>query len=85
MHKHLPVVRTDTALTVGAPMASARTACPQCHGSGVVDLMDLLYSPQVDYLRCSSCGCWWTVPKNKDGPATRCSFGTPANPKMAGA
>ena len=36
------------------PMSSARTACPECSGSGpnVVDLADLLYSPRFDYFRC---------------------------------
>ena len=34
-------------------MPSARTQCPACQDDAhVVDLRDLLYSPQVDYFRC---------------------------------
>ena len=50
-------------------MVSARTTCPQCHGSSIVDLADLLFSRTVDFFRCSSCGCWWSVLKGQDGPA----------------
>jgi hypothetical protein len=61
-------------------MDSARTQCPDCGGVGpnVVDLVDLLYSPRVDYFRCRACGCWWLIPKGEDGPATRAVFGKPA-------
>jgi hypothetical protein len=48
-----------------------RTVCPTCSAVDVVDLADLLYSATVDYFRCRSCGCWWTVPKGVDQPATR--------------
>ena len=52
-------------------MPSARTQCPQCNRSEVVDLADLLYSARVDYFRCHACSGWWSVPKGADGPATR--------------
>ena len=53
-------------------MPSARTQCPGCQDEAqVVDLRDLLYSPQVDYFRCRACGCWWIVSKGEDWPATR--------------
>jgi hypothetical protein len=67
-------------------MVSARTQCPECHGPEVVDLADLLYSANVDYFRCRSCGCWWMVPKGTDDPATHLIFGhaTPEKAKKAG-
>jgi len=60
-------------------MSSARTACPECGGNGpnVVDLADLLFSPQFDYFRCRACGCWWMVPKDADEPATCVVLGNP--------
>jgi hypothetical protein len=56
-------------------MPSGRTTCPDCGGSPVVDLADLLYSPRADYFRCRACGCWWLIPKGADEPATRIIFG----------
>jgi hypothetical protein len=58
---------------------SARTTCPECGGNGpnVVDLADLLFSPQSDYFRCRACGGWWMVPKHADGPAMRIVLGNP--------
>ena len=59
-------------------MSSARTQCPDCGGSAVVDLQDLLYSPRVDFFRCRSCLCWWMITKGEDEPATRVVFGNTA-------
>jgi hypothetical protein len=59
-------------------MSSARTQCPECGGSAVVDLQDLLYSQRVDFFRCRSCLCWWMVPKGEDEPATRIVLGNTA-------
>jgi len=56
-------------------MLSAREQCPECYGSAVIDLRDILYSSRVDYYRCPACGCWWMVRKGQDGPATRAIFG----------
>jgi len=57
-------------------MPSARTQCPACQDDAhIVDLRDLLYSPQVDYFRCRACGCWWIVSKGEDWPATRLVLG----------
>ena len=56
-------------------MGSARARCPECNGTEVVDLQDLLYSARVDFFRCPACGCWWMAPKGEDGPATRAIFG----------
>ena len=58
-------------------MSSARTQCPECDGSNVLDLADLLYSSGVDYFRCRACGCWWMVPKGAEEPATRIVLGNP--------
>jgi hypothetical protein len=68
-------------------MGSARTECPECDGSNVADLRDLLHSPRVDYFRCRTCGCWWMVPKYAEEPATRIVLGNPnsaVNAKKAG-
>lgn len=64
-------------------MASARTACPECKGPNVLDVQELLYSRQVDFFRCLSCGCWWMVPKGQDEPATRMILGNPNSPALA--
>jgi hypothetical protein len=56
-------------------MASARTECPECGKSTVVDLFPLLISPRVEYFRCDSCFGWWMVPKGEDGPVTRILLG----------
>jgi len=49
---------------------SPRTTCPECDlDECVIDLGDLLYSPRVDYFRCTGCGCWWMVLKGADEPA----------------
>lgn len=55
--------------------ATARTHCPECRASQVLDLNQILYSSRADYFRCRACDCWWIVPKGKDGPATRMKFG----------
>ena len=34
---------------------SARTQCPRCHGQHVINLQDLLFSPEVDFFRCTDC------------------------------
>jgi len=60
-------------------MASARTQCPECDASSVVDLQDILYSVRVDFFRCRSCLCWWMVPKSADEPATRIVLGETAS------
>jgi len=66
--------RTPDMISMGV----ARTVCPECNGRhDVVDLADLLYSPRVDYYRCSACGCWWMVPKGSEAPATRIVIGIP--------
>jgi len=62
--------RTDSA-------ASARTNCPQCGTTEVVDLRDTLHSARADYFRCRVCECWWFVPAGQNGPATRVIFGDP--------
>jgi hypothetical protein len=56
-------------------MASARTQCPECDASSIVDLQDILYSSRVDFFRCRACLCWWMVPKGVDEPATRIVLG----------
>ena len=52
-------------------MTSGRNQCPECNGASVVDLENLIFSLRVDYFRCRDCGCWWTLAKNADEPATR--------------
>ncbi len=58
-------------------MNSARTECPECGGSDVLDLGDVLWSRNVDFFRCRACFCWWMVPKGEDEPATRVILGNP--------
>lgn len=62
--------------------ASARTHCPQCRATEVVDLRDVLHSPRAEYFRCRVCDCWWLVPVGKNGPATRLVFGEPNAAKL---
>jgi hypothetical protein len=59
-------------------MPSARTHCPQCNSPDVVDLVDLLYSRNVDFFRCPQCSGWWSVPKGADEPATLGVLSDPA-------
>ena len=51
-------------------MASARTECPECGKSTVIDLVPLIVSTSDDYFRCSSCFGWWRLPKGEDDPVT---------------
>ncbi len=59
------------------PMTSARTQCPDCNGSDVVELRETLLSLRADCFRCRGCGCWWFTPRGADEPATRISSGNP--------
>src|SRR4029450_8670745 len=64
-------LRLDRACTDLADTTSvtARTHCPKCRRSSVVDANHFLFSRTVDFLRCTVCGFVWHVPKAKDGPA----------------
>ena len=64
-------------------MTSARNECPECGGSTVIDLQDILYSSRVDFFRCPLCLCWWMVPKGEDEPATRVVLGNPTAAAVA--
>lgn len=63
-------------------MISARTQCPHCEGPSVVDLADILYSPDSDYFRCRDCGAWWILPKGEDQPARQVVLGKPVTPNL---
>ena len=57
-------------------MTSARTQCPECHGTRVAALNAILFSPSADFFRCEDCGHLWHVQKGQDGPASRSLLGT---------
>lgn len=57
-------------------MTSARTQCPECHGTRVAALNAILFSPNADFFRCEDCGHLWHVQKGQDGPASRSLLGT---------
>ena len=62
----------DRHVSPGSP----RTQCPECGGPNILELHEVnRTSSTSDYFRCRSCGCWWLVPRGKDGPATRMILG----------
>lgn len=56
-------------------MRSARTECPTCSGTDVIDLRHILSSRGFEYFRCRLCDAYWMVPTGQDQPATRILLG----------
>jgi hypothetical protein len=63
-------------------MATARTHCPECNSLSVIDLVDVLVHPEVDFFWCGRCRSMWHLPKGEDWPPSKVPESTDPKPSV---